>query len=84
MTKTSKLPKGETKVPDKNIPNPLLEGPPRVINIGLTSFADDLKKQDAEIVNVDWSPPARGNIELANILAKLFYKLAHRFCSDLP
>ena len=74
MTKTSKLPKGETKVPDKNIQNPLLEAPPRVINIGLSSFADDLKKQDAEIVNVDWSPPARGNIELAKILAKLFYK----------
>ena len=74
MTKTSKLPKGETKVPDKNIQNHQLEGPPRVINIGLTSFADDLKKQDAEIVNIDWSPPARGNIELANILAKLFYK----------
>ena len=74
MTKTSKLPKGETKVPDKNTPHPLLEGPPRVINIGLTSFADDLKKQDAEIVNIDWAPPARGNIELANILAKLFYK----------
>ena len=74
MTKTSNLPKGETKVPDKNIQNPLLEGPPRVINIGLSSFADDLKKQDAEIVNIDWSPPARGNIELAKILAKLFYK----------
>ena len=74
MTKTSKLPKGETKVPDKNIQNPLLEGPPRVINIGLSSFADDLKKQNAEMVNIDWSPPARGNIELANILAKLSYR----------
>ena len=74
MNKTSTQPKGETKVPDKNTSHPLLEGPPRVINIGLTSFADDLKKQDAEIVNIDWSPPARGNVELANILAKLFYK----------
>ena len=74
MTKTSKKLKGEKKVPEKNTPRPLLEGPPRVINIGLSSFADDLKKQDAEIVKVDWSPPARGNIELANILAKLFYK----------
>ena len=73
MTEASK-PKGETKVPEKNTQQPLLEGPPRVINIGLTSFADDLKKQDAEIVNIDWSPPARGNIELANLLAKLFYK----------
>ena len=74
MTKTSKLPKGETKIPDKNTPKLLLEGPPRVINIGLSSFADDLKKQDIEMVNLDWSPPARGNIELANLLAKLFYK----------
>ena len=73
MTKTSKKPKGETKVPD-NTPKPLLERPPRVINIGLSYFADDLKKQDAEMVNLDWSPPARGNVELANLLAKLFYK----------
>ena len=74
MTKTSKQQKGVTKIPDKNTPQPLLEGPPRVINIGLSSFADDLKKQDAEMVNLDWSPPARGNIELANLLAKLSYK----------
>ena len=71
MTKTSKQLKGVTKVPDKNTPQSLLEGPPRVINIGLSFFADDLKKQDLEMVNVDWSPPARGNIELANLLAKL-------------
>ncbi len=74
MTKTSKQPKGETKVPDKNTPQSLLEGPPRVINIGLSFFADDLKKQDAKMVNLDWSPPVRGNIELANLLAKLSYK----------
>ena len=74
MTKTSKHPKGDTKVSEKNILQPLLEGPPRVINIGLASFADDLKKQNAEMVNIDWSPPARGNIALANILAKLSYK----------
>jgi len=71
MTKNSKQPKGETKVSAKNSPLSLLEDSPRVINIGLSSFADDLNKQDVETVNVDWSPPARGNIELANILAKL-------------
>ena len=74
MTKTSKNPKGETKVPDNNDIHTLLEGPPRVINIGLSSFANDLKKQDIEMVNLDWSPPARGNVELANLLSKLFYK----------
>ena len=74
MTKTSKQTKVETKVTDNNPPQLLLEGPPRVINIGLASFADDLNKQDAEMVNLDWTPPARGNIELANLLAKLSYK----------
>ena len=73
MNKTSKKLKVETKDPD-NSPEPLLEGPPRVINIGLSSFADDLKKQDVQMVNLNWSPPARGNVELANVIAKLFYK----------
>ena len=74
MTKTSKNPKDEKKVPDNNDIHTLLEGPPRVINIGLSSFADDLNKQDIKMVNIDWSPPARGNVELANLLSKLFYK----------
>ena len=74
MTKTSKNPRGETKGPDNNENHTLLEGSPRVINIGLSSFADDLKKQDVETVNLNWPPPARGNVELANLLAKLFYK----------
>ena len=74
MTKTSKNRRGETKITANNDNHTLLEGPPRVINIGLSSFADDLKKQDIEMVNLDWSPPARGNVELANLLSKLFYK----------
>ncbi len=74
MTKTSTNHRGGTKVSDNNENHTLLEGPPRVINIGLTSFADDLKKQDIEMVNLNWSPPARGNVELANLLAKLYYK----------
>jgi hypothetical protein len=74
MTKTSKNPRGESKIPKNNDTHTLLEGPPRVINIGLSSFAVDLKKQDIEIVNLNWSPPARGNVELANLLSKLFYK----------
>ena len=74
MTNTSKNRRGETKITDNNDNHTLLEGPPRVINIGLSSFADDLKKQDVEMVNLNWSPPARGNVELANLLAKLFYK----------
>ena len=49
----------------------LLEAPIRVVNIGLQKFADDLVGQDVEVVQVDWAPPARGNIRLANLLSRL-------------
>ena len=49
----------------------LLEAPIRVVNIGLQKFADDLVGQDVEVVQVDWVPPARGNIRLANLLSRL-------------
>lgn len=49
----------------------LLTAPPRVINIGLELFAENLASQGAQVVHVRWSPPAGGNSQLANILAKL-------------
>ena len=49
----------------------LLQSPPRVINIGLEAFGRDLKRQGIEVVDVDWSPPAGGNPELAELLARL-------------
>jgi len=49
----------------------LLDAPAKVVNIGLPSFADDLKAEGAEVVHVDWSPPARGDAELARLLSKL-------------
>ena len=49
----------------------LLEAPIRVVNIGLQKFADDLVGQDVEVVQVDWTPPARGNIRLAKLLSRL-------------
>ena len=49
----------------------MLEAPVRVVNIGLQKFADDLAGQDVEVVQVDWSPPARGNTRLANLLSRL-------------
>ena len=52
-------------------PRALLEGPPKMINIGLESFAHQLKDEGIELVHVDWSPPAQGNIELASLLSKL-------------
>jgi FdrA protein len=51
--------------------NALLTAPPRVINIGLELFAENLASQGAQVVHVRWSPPAGGNSHLANLLAKL-------------
>jgi FdrA protein len=51
--------------------NALLTAPPRVINIGLELFAENLASQGAQVVHVRWSPPAGGNSQLANLLAKL-------------
>ena len=43
----------------------------KVVNIGIKTFADDLRSQNVEVVNVDWKPPAGGDIEMLRILAKL-------------
>ena len=43
----------------------------KVINVGLERFGDDLKKQDVAVVQVDWSPPAGGDPDLAALLSKL-------------
>jgi hypothetical protein len=49
----------------------LLTAPPRVINVGLELFAENLAGQGAQVVHVRWSPPAGGNAQLADLLAKL-------------
>ena len=41
------------------------------INIGLESFTDSLRDQGAEVVQVDWRPPAGGDERLANLLTRL-------------
>ena len=42
-----------------------------VINIGLELFADTLKDQDVDVINVDWRPPAGGDKKMAELLKKL-------------
>jgi hypothetical protein len=51
--------------------NSLLDGAPRVVNIGLRGFADDLAARQAEVVHVDWRPPAPGRRALGALLARL-------------
>ncbi|MBO89882.1 MAG: fdrA domain protein [Rickettsiales bacterium] len=52
-------------------PTELLSSSLKIVNIGLESFSKDLQKQGVSVIHVDWSPPAGGNVELANLLAKL-------------
>ena len=52
-------------------PNALLAAAPRVVNVGLELFAEDLARQGANVVHVRWSPPAGGDARLADLLAKL-------------
>jgi hypothetical protein len=49
----------------------LLQAPLVVIAVGLRDFAESLKQQDVEVVQVDWTPPAGGDKEMADLLEKL-------------
>jgi FdrA protein len=48
-----------------------LKKPMAAINVGLESFAANLKDQDAPNIHVDWKPPAGGNEKLAGILERM-------------
>ncbi len=49
----------------------LLDNPIRVVNIGLKSFARDLKERGVQVVHVAWKPPAGADSNLAKLLSKL-------------
>lgn len=40
----------------------------QVINMGLASFAENLRENNVTVVDLDWSPPAGGDEELISIL----------------
>ena len=70
MSTKPEQPAGGVQSQGKSVPPSLLNSP-QVINIRLASFAEELTKQGTPVVHVDWSPPAHGDVELANLLAKL-------------
>ena len=43
----------------------------RVINIGLAVFADDLRADEVDVVQLDWRSPIGGDSRLASLLAGL-------------
>jgi len=49
----------------------LLREPLVVINLGLKGFAENLEKQEVEVIQVDWIPPAGGDEEMIDLLEKL-------------
>lgn len=46
----------------------MLSEKPKIINVGLQSFADVCEEFGCEVVQYDWMPPAGGNIELIKVL----------------
>ena len=49
----------------------LLVAPPRVVNIGLRSFADDLHANGVRLVHQQWQPAAGGNERLQRLIARM-------------
>jgi DNA-binding TFAR19-related protein (PDSD5 family) len=49
----------------------LLQKPLVAINLGLKKFAENLEKQQVEVVQVDWVPPAGGDQEMMDLLDQL-------------
>ncbi|MEW5956155.1 MAG: DUF1116 domain-containing protein [Chloroflexota bacterium] len=44
----------------------------RVINVGVGEFAKALRQQSVPVVEVDWRPPAGGDLRLVEILKKIY------------
>ncbi len=42
-----------------------------IINMGLETFADNLKDQKTKVLQMDWRPPAGGNEKMIALLKKL-------------
>jgi FdrA protein len=51
--------------------NLLFEGDLRVINMGLEIFAENLKKEGVDTLQMNWRPPAGGNEKLSSLLKRL-------------
>lgn len=49
----------------------LLTRPVAVINLGLRSFHDDLRRQGAPCVHLDWRPACAGKPELLALVERL-------------
>ncbi|MGE5253415.1 MAG: fdrA domain protein [Planctomycetaceae bacterium] len=49
----------------------LLDKGPVAVNLGVEDFAESLKGQGAEVIHVEWTPPAGGDREMIELLDQL-------------
>jgi len=42
-----------------------------IINMGLESFAENLRREKVRVLQMDWKPPAGGDKKLVSLLARL-------------
>ncbi len=49
----------------------LLRRPPAAVNIGVRDFAESIRMQGGDVVEVIWSPPAGGDPELMELLDQI-------------
>lgn len=49
----------------------VLTGSPRVVNAGLPIFAESLRAQGVEVIDLDWRPPAEGDRAMLDLLDRL-------------
>ena len=49
----------------------LLRTRPVFVNVGVREFGDSLRQAGFEVVDLDWSPPAGGDVRLAALLDAL-------------
>lgn len=49
----------------------LLQGSLVVVNIGIEKFAQELEKQNVEVLHVEYRPPAGGDQEMIRLLDQL-------------
>jgi FdrA protein len=54
-----------------NVDMALLNQPLAAINVGLESFSESLNMQNAQVIQVDWRPPARGDERIMAILERM-------------
>lgn len=49
----------------------LLDNGPKVVSMGVSDFADSLRAQGIDVIQVNWVPPADGDQEMMALLDQL-------------